>query len=418
MAEDKLTLALILKDEARTIKKVIEAFHLEGKPLYHRLVVGIDNSTTDKTAEIVKEFTDEISWFTWEQDFSKHRNEIIKKVDIGDFVIMPDGHEIMRPNGRIVLQEFLKDAPLEKDGNIFSPYIEIDVDEYDIPDIVFRRPILFRHTGHIWFKRGVHNFLFDEKNHTTIALPQVSFVHNMHHERKQMRSEMRLDMNKKKLEETTKKNPDDRRDNFYLADVYDEAEQFEEALKCFEKTFDLAKDNDNDLAAQTCISYMNTCVKAKQYNRAIDWGYKGIKQKWNRAELYYYLALCHFKMGNYHGSIHWYKVASTMSVPTDTSYFVMAKVYSWYPWDGMGSCYHKLGEFVESKRCFEKVLEWKVNKETGEKCPTIVKNIENLTKAIEEYNYEDQVNDLISGNANLVEKAGEQIIDNMKMQVV
>ncbi len=126
----KFILMFILKDEAETIEQAIKAFHWDdGKPLYDRLIVGIDNNTKDNTEEIVRKYTDEVSFFDWDEDFSKHRNALIEKADKDAWIMFPDGHEVMRTtannpgkyDGREVIQELLKINPTE--ANVFFPTI-------------------------------------------------------------------------------------------------------------------------------------------------------------------------------------------------------------------------------------------------------------------------------------------------------
>jgi len=377
----KLNLLFILKDEAETIEEAIKAFHFEdGRKLYHRLIVGIDDSTADDTEKIVRKYTNEVSFFTWEEDFSKHRNTLIDKVTEGEWVVYPDGHEILRPKGLVILDKFLDEQPTM--ANVYSPYIEIDVDEYDVPDIVFRRPIIFKHTGYVRFKRKVHNFLYDDKENKIAQLPEVSFTHNMPHKRKEMRSSMRKDMNLRELEKTTKTAPKDTRENFYLSDVYEEGGDFGKAMEGYERTFRMADIVDPDMAAQTCISAMNCLYKLKKYDEAIKWGFRGMNNKSDRAELFHFMGLNLYSLKRYGEALHWYSLATLMCLP-ETTYFLMGKIYSWYPWEGIMLCNLRLEKYEASLKAAKRILLWKTNKVTGEKCAYTLQSIKNLEEAIE-----------------------------------
>ncbi len=386
----KFNLLFILKDEAETIEQAITAFHWgDGTPLYNRLIVGIDNNTKDNTEEIVRRYTDEVSFFDWGEDFSKHRNALIDKADKNAWCMFPDGHEIMRTaannpgmyDGREVLQEFMKHSPTQ--ANVFAPNIEIDVDENDIPDVIFRRPIFFRNTGKVKFFRKVHNYLYDEEKKLICRLPEIFFIHNMPEKRKQMRTKMRTDMNIRKLKKSVNEKPKDVRDNFYYADSLDEANDVKKAIKHYKKSFKMADQHDPDMAAQICISAMNSLHKVKRYDEMVKWGYRGLRNRWDRAELYHYLALAKKNLNKLHESNHWWYVASQLPLP-DTTYFLMARVYSWYPWEGMAVNFSQLGELDEALKCFNRVLEWKTNKKTGEKCLATLKNIELVKRGMEE----------------------------------
>jgi len=427
----KFILMFILKDEAETIEQAIKAFHWDdGKPLYDRLIIGIDNNTKDNTEEIVRKYTDEVSFFDWGEDFSKHRNALIDKADKDAWIMFPDGHEVMRTtannpgkyDGREVIQELLKINPTE--ANVFSPNIEIDVDDNDIPDVIFRRPIFFKNTGHVKFHRKVHNYLFDDDKKIICRLPEVFFIHNMPEKRKQMRTGMRTDMNVRKLGKSVSEKPKDVRDNFYYADSLDEANDVTNAIKHYKKSFKLSDQHDPDIAAQICISAMNSLYKVKKYKEMVEWGYKGLRNRWDRAELYHYLALAKKNLNKLHESNHWWYIASQLPLP-DTTYFLMARVYSWYPWEGMAVNFSQLGELDEALKCFRRVLEWKTNKKTGEGCPATLHNIKLLKEAIEKRDKDKKAKDMtkeflspeILNNAmNTVSKGEKQY--NKGMEVV
>lgn len=386
--KEKLALLFILKDEGKTIGKAIRAFHLNNKPIYDRLIVAIDNSTKDNTYEEVKKYTDEISYFDWKENFSIHRNDLIKKVPKDFFICFPDGHEVLRPKGLLCLVDFMDEPPAQRTKdlpnapNIFSPWIEIDVDEFDVPAVIFRRPIIFRNTGQVEFRRGVHNYLYDEDKHIICAMPEVSFIHNMPFKRKEMRTGMRQDMNKRKLTQTVKKSPNDTRDNFYLAETFEESGDPKKAFKYYKRTFDLCDGKDNDMAAQSCISLMSSCINNKDWTTAIPWAYKGMRNNWERAELYYYLGLCLSQLKRYGEAIHWYIITASMKIPHKSSYFIQGKVYTWLPYDGIAYCKNKLGDTEGALEASEKILQWKTNKTTGEPCPIIMRNINTLKDAI------------------------------------
>lgn len=417
--KSELYLLMILKDEEKSIEETILAFHENGDdPLYDHLIVGIDNNTTDKTEEIVRKYTDDVHFFDWEENFSLHRNWLIDKAPLSTdeqqvFLLFPDGHEVMRPHGKAVLHKFLSEPPTN--ANAFAPYIEIDCDDYDIPDVVFSRPIFFRNTGNVRFERGVHNYLFD-KDKTIVKMPQLSFKHNMHPKRKEMRREMRADMNIRRLQETTKANPNDARDIFYLGDAYEESGKYNKAMEYYTKTFELTDNVDPDLAAQVCICALNLSHKIKKYDRdARLWAYRGIRNRFERAELYYYLGLLLSKDKKDKEAIHWYKIAASMPLP-NSAYFLMGKVYTWFPYDGLMVSYNAIGDLENSLLAAKKIIEWKKDPKTGKPCPVIMRNIRSLEEGIANKEKSNKAKQLMAENQELVKKAAEQIGEVIKKE--
>lgn len=387
MTRGKLALLMILKDEAETIKDVIGAFWLNGKPLYDRLIISIDRNTEDNTYEIVSQFTDEISFFKWEDDFSKPRNELIKKVEKDWFIMFPDGHEVMSAPGNQAMDLFLSNPP--KQSNLFAPWIEINVDQFGIPEILFQRPIFFRNTGKVEWRRKAHNFLYDsegEENNTQkpcMAIWDMKFVHNTSKKRKKMRAEMRVDMNPKRHEEFLEENPEDERELFYLAESQEQMGNYQKSIELRNKLFGKIDGIKRDTAAQVCISNMNVLIHEKQYKDAIQCGLKGLRNRWDRAELYYFMGVAAYESKEYEEAIHWYLCATDLHL-CDTKYFLMAKTYNWLPWDGIMNCKRMIGDYEGAIEAAKRIVtKWKYNKKTGEPCPEIMNNIKILEERIE-----------------------------------
>jgi len=356
MARAKLALALVLKDEAETIEEVIKSIWYEDKPLYSELVIGIDDSTDDNTEEICRKYTDKIYYFTWENSFSKPRNFISEKceaLDV-DVILMPDGHEVLSPEGLPFLNNFLEQN--SEPHKILQPYILMMEDEGNIPKHIFPRPIMWRTGEGIRWMKDVHNFIDftdDEKRkaykkNSRFVTPELKFKHKMPKKRKEWRNKQRTDMNVpglyKQLEE--KGNSDNPRDLFYLGNTYADAGDFEKGIKYLKKAVDAKADG--DLLAQACITVasllytkMDSPVEARQYLL------QAMVARYDRAEPYFYMAYIAFKEGKLKEAIHWAEISYRMTVENDmpvTAYFLDGRIYSWYPSDILMTCYSEQNE--------------------------------------------------------------------------
>jgi len=97
----KLNLVMIVKNEARSIKKCLEA----AKPLVDRMIV-VDTGSEDETAKIARNMGAEAFFFSWVDDFSAARNYALEQSD-GDWNLVLDADEYLRPCSRRTLERIL-----------------------------------------------------------------------------------------------------------------------------------------------------------------------------------------------------------------------------------------------------------------------------------------------------------------------
>ncbi len=97
----KLNLVMIVKNEARSLKKCLEA----AKPLVDRMIV-VDTGSEDETAKIARNMGAEVFFFSWVDDFSAARNYALEQSD-GDWNLVLDADEYLRPISRRKLEQSL-----------------------------------------------------------------------------------------------------------------------------------------------------------------------------------------------------------------------------------------------------------------------------------------------------------------------
>jgi glycosyltransferase involved in cell wall biosynthesis len=87
----KLSVALIVKDEAKILSKCLDSVKDADS------IIVVDTGSTDKTIEIAKKYTDKIYHFPWVNDFSKVRN-FAKEKCTGDWIYSIDAdHQLLTP---------------------------------------------------------------------------------------------------------------------------------------------------------------------------------------------------------------------------------------------------------------------------------------------------------------------------------
>jgi len=101
-----LTLGIVAKNEGKGIERAL----LSGLACADRIIVGVDDSTTDDTEKIARKYTDNVFTFKWNDDFSAMRNDLLKRVET-EWTFFIDGHEyISVPPSREILKTNFHDA--------------------------------------------------------------------------------------------------------------------------------------------------------------------------------------------------------------------------------------------------------------------------------------------------------------------
>lgn len=213
---EEMTLVMICKDEAKGIETAI----ISALPIVDKIVVSVDDATTDKTKEIAEMYADELRTHKWENDFSKARNEASENVKTR-WILFLDGHEFVESFGSV--REKMKQ---DVDGIFVTIRME--------NGMTFMYPRIYR-TG-LQFKNAVHNLV---ETKTKIADTGFVIVHDRDNlqsaEAAERRNQQRNEMMPRLLKEQIKKNPKSARAHFHLANFYMTALDFDQALKHYKK---------------------------------------------------------------------------------------------------------------------------------------------------------------------------------------
>lgn len=85
---------MIVKDEEKVIARCLDSV----KDLVDEIII-VDTGSTDKTKEIVSQYTNKIYDFEWCNDFSKARNFSFSKAT-KDYIMWLDADDVIEPNDR------------------------------------------------------------------------------------------------------------------------------------------------------------------------------------------------------------------------------------------------------------------------------------------------------------------------------
>lgn len=331
---DKIALVMICKDEEMGIEKAI----VSALPLVDKVVVSVDNATTDKTKEIAEMYADELRTHTWQNDFSKARNEASENVrDL--WVLFLDGHEYIENFGKI--QEKLK---LDVDGIFVTIKMETGM--------TFMYPRIYR--GHLKFKNAVHNLV---ECNTKSAEPAFLIVHDRDNlqskEATERRNAQRNEMMPKELQKQLKENPKNSRAHFHLANFYMMSSEIKLALKHYKKTVKYSLSHDEVYMAYLQIGRIH--MSLGHSIRAL-WNFKSadglIPDRWESARV---LGGFYLIEGNFEKAVV-FLVDALKQNKRHYTYEPMTRNFAEI-WDLIGHCFHNLNRIEEAKEAWERALE-------------------------------------------------------------
>ena len=314
----EITLAMILKNEGKTIAKAI----LSTLEIIDKAVIYIDETTTDNTREEIENVFGNsnvpyiIKSFVFKSDFSQARNQLLQEVDT-DWILILDGHEYFIDNSIVYLKE-LKNNTDTGDIEIFDFTVQ-DV----LQNIYFQQPRLFK--SHIRYELPIHNVISQEEKRMT--MPQINIIHDQPIEQLKARQKQRKEMNIDGLKKTAEKG--DARSMYYLADTYQEAKDYKNAEKWFLKYIKISEFPHERYAAR--IRLAEIAQHKKQYEKAEKYLIDCFLDNTGLNEHLILLGDFFFVQKNYFAADFYYTAATGVKVP-ERFLIIYMDCYTWMPW--------------------------------------------------------------------------------------
>ncbi len=337
----KITLCMVLKNEAKTIRHAVESV----MPVLDKALISIDEATTDKT----KEEIEKVSWTVpltltthkFENDFSKLRNSLLERVNT-DFVLILDGHEYIDPNSLMYIEELKSDTKNEKKYDIF----DFNVIDMNIQNVMFQQPRLFR--NHIRYEFPIHN-LISQTDHR-IAMPQIYLYHNQPDPRLKERQAQRQKMNIPGLLHKVKMTRDPR-SMFYLANTYFELGDFDSALLWHKKYQKVTKFHAEKYSSKIYVATIYD--KKKKYKECEEVLLSCFEDNISLNAHLLALGELKFKVENYAKAAEYFRMATSYKQPY--RYLIINKThYTWYPWLRLAHSYAMMNYASGVQECIRK----------------------------------------------------------------
>jgi glycosyltransferase involved in cell wall biosynthesis len=339
-----LTIAMIVKNEAKNIRDAIESF----RPIADEIIV-YDTGSTDGTQEILKELG--VKWIQgeWRNDFAWARNESISKAT-SSWVLWMDADDRL-PQDQVENFLKLKTAPLDRAFGF-----QIINTQGGLPlGGRFMQLRMFPNHPKMRFRYRIHEQLL----HSVAKLGLHCFftdttIHHTGYEDPEMKKAKAL-RNLKLLEEEPDRIAAEPSLSMSVGDSYYIIGDYEKGIAAYKQTMEMpnCKKINSDIYAEMPCCIGQGYQKIGRREEALSWFDKSIEMSPAKHEAYYHKAECLMEMGRLSEAEKIYAKLVTMPVSftTTSNQYDLIQIYSHYH---LANFLHGRGDYSGSRlRLFE-----------------------------------------------------------------
>lgn len=330
-----LALMMIVKNEEIGLERAI----LSVRHLVDEIVIAVDNSSTDKTAEIAAKYATILKYFEWQNNFSEARNFAMEGIK-SKWIMFLDGHEYLKQAGK--LEEYLQ---TDLDGLLTT--IEMDNGS------IFRNPRIFRNGTK--FVGAVHE---QQQLKSAVLAKDIIIKHDRIgaqskqgiDQRELQRNEMMNNIMKNEL----KANPKNTRALFHLSLFAGGVGDYKQAVKYSKKYLKYSIDKGQRwfILYNLAVIYLSKNKYFRAYLSVLA-AEKEIGVRWETKKL---LGMIFFVQKNYQKALDFF-IDSFIENRCDVSYKPVIRDNS-DTWNRIGECFFNLREYFNANVAFDKAAKY------------------------------------------------------------
>ncbi|MBI5345789.1 MAG: glycosyltransferase [Chlamydiae bacterium] len=299
LSHKTICLNMIVKDEGKVIKRCLESV----KPIIDYWVI-VDTGSTDGTQQIIKEFMKDIPGELHERpwvNFGHNRDEALKLAkNKGDYILFIDADEYL------AFEKDFKMPHLDKDLYLILVRNKgVDIKRYCL---------INNHLDWRWVG-AIHEYLECKQTFRSDLLSNV--INYTMYDGHRSEDPKKYYKDAMLLEKALKDEPNNSRYVFYLAQVYECAKMYLEALKNYERRSVMGGDKEEVFLSLFGTGRLQEVLKMpkdviiKSYSKAFEFNPL-------RAEPLYQLGRCYNNIGNYCLAYFVLKYALTIQLPQES----------------------------------------------------------------------------------------------------
>ncbi|WP_135554082.1 glycosyltransferase family 2 protein [Paenibacillus cymbidii] len=332
-----VSLCMIVKNEEETLERCLSSV----ADLVAEIVI-VDTGSTDRTKEIAARFTDRIVDFQWVDDFSRARNFAFS-LATQDYLMWLDADDVLLPADREKLALLLAAMPAGTD--VVSMHYHLAKDKYgNVTSSLRRNRIVRRSLGLTWVG-SVHEYL---QISGVVLNSEIAITHDRVH----TASSRNLNIYENKVNAGETFGP---RDVYYYANELYDHQLWQRAVEQYEKLLAFGNHEvwiEDRIGAcgraAECYLQLGEMEKARQ--RAL----QSFATALPRAENCCRIGYAYFSEERYHEAIWWYRLATQLEMPADTSALLIHACWTWLPQLQLCVCYDRIGAFELAREANER----------------------------------------------------------------
>ena len=321
-----ISLCMIVRNEENTIGRCLDCV----KDICDEIVI-VDTGSTDSTKEIVEKYTHRILDFDWIDDFAAARNFAFDQAEM-DYILWLDADDIIAPSDR---KKFIKlKKNLEPSYDAVSMPYHVAFDQYGAVSFSYRRNRLVKRGKNFRWIGAVHEYL---EVSGSVLKSDIAVTH------KRIRNEhsdRNLKIYEKRRSAGEAFSP---RDQYYYANELCDHKIYNRAIEAYQEFLStgLGWVEDNIYACGKLADCFDELGEKQKHLECI---YKSFDYASPRAEFCCRLGFHFLNIQKYEQAAFWYKLATQVEKPVDSSGFMNDACWSWLPHLQLCVCYDRLGK--------------------------------------------------------------------------
>lgn len=321
-----ISLCMIVKNEEQTIERCL----LSVKGIVDEIII-VDTGSTDKTKEIVSNFSDKVYDFEWINDFAAARNYAFSQAT-QEYILWLDADDVFVPEDQELFLS-LKSS-LSREFDIVSMLYNLGFDQYGKVTFQRRRNRLVKREKNFRWIGAVHEYLevYGNNFNSAIAVTHLPLSHD---------SDRNLRIYEQRLQKGEQFTP---RDLFYFANELLDHRLFNRAIEYYQQ-FLATKQGWVEDNISACSKLADCFHNLNDIENQLKYIYMSFRYDVPRAEFCCRLGFYHLNNNQLNQAIFWYKVAAQSEKPADSWGMVNFQCQTWLPHLQLCVCYSRIGQY-------------------------------------------------------------------------
>ncbi|TCN22299.1 tetratricopeptide repeat-containing glycosyltransferase family 2 protein [Mesobacillus foraminis] len=321
-----ISLCMIVKNEEGTIERCLESV----KGIVDEIII-VDTGSTDRTKEIVAQYTDHVVDFCWVDDFAAARNFAFSHAKM-DYIFWLDADDVLMEEDRKKFLELKETLNPATDSVTMHYYLAFD-EKGNVTTSLRRNRLVKKNNNFKWYGE-VHEYLevWGKILHSEIAVTHCSIHHDS-------------DRNLRIYENRLKRGEQfSARDLFYFANELFDHQKIERAI-IFYKQFLATKNGWIEDYISACGKLSDCFNTLGDHQSELQYILKSFEYDSPRADFCCRLGFRFLQQNQPRKALVWYKLATELEKPADNLGMINHACWTWLPHLQLCVCYSQLENY-------------------------------------------------------------------------